>query len=220
MPVRNKRPVMQALPRRPRGRPKTADVEALEDRLVLVAREAFVRNGYGVTSINEIAKAARISKNTLYARFPSKADLFRKIVADQIASVNEKSAAAPVRDSATLASMLRAYADAALSISLSPDILQINRLIISECYQFPELAEAARARLQFGVDHIARIIDAYAERDQIRCRNSAEAAALFLSCLQGWYISMLMANRSVTAKERETWVDHAVEVFIEGRSAW
>src|ERR1700722_3011403 len=84
------RPRLRIQPRRPRGRPKTEDLQALEARLVLAARQIFAAYGYGAASINNIAKLARVSKNTLYARFRSKADLLRAIVERQIARTQEE----------------------------------------------------------------------------------------------------------------------------------
>src|SRR5262249_22306431 len=54
--------------------------ESAEARMVRTGRELFLARGYGATSLNEIARAARVSKATLYARFPSKADLLRAVI--------------------------------------------------------------------------------------------------------------------------------------------
>jgi AcrR family transcriptional regulator len=64
-------------PRRPRGRPKTDDL-ALKARPLLVGRQLFFRHGYGATTMSAVAQAARASKTTLYARFPSKAATSRR----------------------------------------------------------------------------------------------------------------------------------------------
>jgi TetR/AcrR family transcriptional regulator, mexJK operon transcriptional repressor len=207
-------------PRRPRGRPKAEDVEALEARLIAVARQAFVLNGYGATSINSIARSARVSKNTLYARFPSKAALFQMIVARQIASVNEELRPASSEQEESLADKLRAYSNAALRTSLSRDMLEINRLIVSESYQFPELGEAARARFHIGVQHVARLIAVCAERDRIPCRRPDAVAELFLCAMTGWYSTIMMANLNVTDAERASWVDSAIAIFLAGRPGW
>ena len=207
-------------PRRPRGRPKAEDVEALEARLVAVARQAFVLNGYGATSINAIAKSARVSKNTLYARFPSKAALFQVIVARQIASVAEELGPTSGEPAESLEDKLRTYANVALRRSLSREVLEINRLITSESYQFPELGEAARARFLIGVQHVARFIEVCAERDRIPCRNPAAAAEVFLYSLSGWYASVMIANRPVTDRERTAWIDSAITIFLASRFAW
>jgi TetR/AcrR family transcriptional repressor of mexJK operon len=207
-------------PRRPRGRPKTEDLEALKARLVLVARQAFVRSGYGATSINAIARSARVSKNTLYARFSSKADLFRAIVAQQIAAVDEGLAPRTGADDESLPHRICDYLNVALERSLSGDILEINRLILSESHRFPELAEASGARFQVGVQNVARIIEQCAQRDRIPCRDPAAAAALFLCAAQGWYMSIMIANRMVSDRERASWVNNTVGVFVAGRPAW
>jgi AcrR family transcriptional regulator len=208
------------LPRRPLGRPKSEHLGALEERLVLVARETFARNGYGATSINEIARAARVSKNTLYARFPSKVALFQAIVARQIASVDQLARPRPTRQARTLAGQLRAYANAALNISSSPDVLQINRLIFSESYQFKELREAAEARFQVGIDHVAALIKDFAARDDIACRDPSAAAEMFLLSLHGWYMFLIIKNGAARAPERERWVNKVLRIFMAGRSAW
>ena len=71
---------------------------------------------------------------------------------------------------------MRAFAHLALGISLSPEVLQINRLIVSECHQFPELAEAARERQWAGVTHVAQIISNFARRDGVRVHNPTRTA--------------------------------------------
>lgn len=190
------------------------EVRALEDRLISVARSTFLRNGYGLTSINEIAKAARVSRNTLYARFPTKADLFRNIVERQIAAFNLRSDPSSMPESETLADRMRAFANLALRISLRPDVLQLNRLIVSECHQFPELAEAAQERHRAGVAHVAQIIANFAKRDGVRCDNPTRTAQVFLLALQGWYTRVMTTDRKVSAAERRQLVDDVVHVLF------
>ncbi len=214
------RPRLRAQPRRPRGRPKAEDLEALEARLVLVARQAFVLHGYGATSINAIAKSARVSKTTLYARFPSKGAMLRAIVAQQIASAGVEMLPSSGGSEDALEDRLRTYVNIALRRSLSGDVLEINRLILSESHQFPELGEASRARFQVGVEQVAKFIEESAPRDRIPCRNPAAAAELLLSAMYGWYVSVMITNRVVSDRERMSWVDNAVRIFMASRSAW
>ena len=207
-------------PRRPRGRPKAEDVAALEARLIFVAREAFALHGYGATSINAIARAARVSKNTFYARFASKGAVFRAIVRRQIANVDEEFLPASEGNDAPLYERLRAYLDVALRRSLSPDMLAINRLIISESHQFAELAEAARARFAEGVEHVAQFIRECARRDRIPCRDPSAAAELLLCAANGWYTLVMITNQVITVRARRAWVDAAVKIFMASRPAW
>jgi TetR/AcrR family transcriptional regulator, mexJK operon transcriptional repressor len=212
------RPRLRLQPRRPRGRPKADDVEALEARLVSVARQAFVLHGYGATSINAIAKSARVSKNTLYARFPSKAALFQTIIAQQIASVDAE--LGPGADSRTLEDALRTFIEVALRTSLNKEGLEINRLIMAEAYQFPEIGQAARDRFQVGIANVARIIEAYAKRDRMPCRNASAAAEVFLYAVYGWYTFAVTTNRPGIDQERVPWIDNVIRIFLAGRAEW
>jgi len=214
------RPRLRIQPRRPRGRPKAEHVEAIEARLILVARQAFIAHGYGATSINAIAKSARVSKNTFYARFPSKGDVFRAIVERQIAMVDGEFLPTSAGTDTSLEDTLRSYVNIALKRSLSGDALEINRLIMSEAYQFPELGEAARGRFLIGVEHVAKLIEECAQRDRCPCKDPAAAAELLLAAALGWYNFVMITNRAVSDKERALWVDKVIRVFIAGRSAW
>ena len=215
-----KRPRLRVQPPRPRGRPKTEDLGALEARIVLAARQAFVLHGYGATSVNTIAKFARVSKNTFYARFSSKAELFRAIVARQVASTQEELRPSFGGPEEHLEERLRAYLNVAVRSSLGGDVLEINRLIISESPQFPELAEAARARFRVGVEHVTQMIEEGVRRDRIPCRNPGTAAEMLLSQVYGWYTLVMITNRVVTDRERTSWVDEALRIFMASRCAW
>ena len=212
------RPRLRLQPRRPRGRPKAEDVEALEDRLVEVARQAFVLNGYGATSLNEIAKSARVSKNTLYSRFASKAALFQTIVAQQIRSADEELHPGPEVRSLTAA--LKFFVEVALKKSLDRRGLEINRLIMAEAYRFPELGATAEARFRLGVRSVADIIERYAERDGVPCRNPVAAAEVFLYSIYGRYTFALSTNRTLSGKAQASWIDNAIRIFVAGRAQW
>ena len=56
---------------RPRGRPPTVDRAKLTD----VALKLFEKRGFANVSMDEIAKAAKVSRRTLFRLFPSKGDL-------------------------------------------------------------------------------------------------------------------------------------------------
>lgn len=183
-----------------------------------VAREAFILNGYGATSINSIAKSARVSKNTLYARFPSKAAMFQTIIARQIADVHDE--LEPATQAPSLPEALRAYTDVALRTSLNKEELAINRLIMAEAYQFPELGETALGRFKVGLQSVTRIIEVFAGRDRIPCRNPRAAAEVFLYSMYGWYTLAIATNRNVTDKEYKSWIDNVIRVFVASRNEW
>src|ERR1700756_1486744 len=48
--------------------------------IVEAAKDVFLAGGFADTTMDEIARVARISKHTLYAHFRDKADLFEAVI--------------------------------------------------------------------------------------------------------------------------------------------
>ena len=67
-------------PRRYDASRRQADAVARRRRVVDAAHELFLEQGYGETSINEIARRADVSAQTVYAGFESKAGVLAKVV--------------------------------------------------------------------------------------------------------------------------------------------
>jgi len=66
----------------------TADVSTRE-RVFAAATRRFAENGYGLTSMRDIAKSARIRVATLYHHFSSKADLYLEVLEREQAKLRE-----------------------------------------------------------------------------------------------------------------------------------
>jgi AcrR family transcriptional regulator len=207
-------------PRRSRGRPKLEDVAQIESRLLEVALQEFLAEGYGGTSLSRIVKAAGISKTTLYTRFSSKEDLFRAALRRQMEGLAAVAALRSPKGKLDLVGGLRAYGNRTLEISLEGDLLEVNRLIYSEAARFPELGLAAAERSQTGIDDVAVFIRTCADADGVPCRDPQAVAEAFIFMLRGWYVDMLLTNRPVSVRQRQHWVDTAVQALIAGRAEW
>jgi len=66
--------------RRYDGRARQADAAARRRRVVEVAHRLFVDQGYGTTSISQVATEAGVAAPTVYAAFESKAGLLARVV--------------------------------------------------------------------------------------------------------------------------------------------
>ena len=70
---------------------RRADSQARTRQLVLEAAERlFVANGFGATSLEDIAREAGFSKGAVYSNFAGKTDLFFAIVEQQFAELAER----------------------------------------------------------------------------------------------------------------------------------
>ena len=54
-----------------RGRPTSAETAEVDERVREAAIELFLEHGFDGTSMAAVARAARITKRTLYARYPT-----------------------------------------------------------------------------------------------------------------------------------------------------
>lgn len=66
-----------------RPRPKRAEVRR---RLLDAAGTVFARRGVGAASVDEVARAAGLTKGAIYSNFGSKDELFLALLADRIAA--------------------------------------------------------------------------------------------------------------------------------------
>jgi TetR/AcrR family transcriptional regulator, mexJK operon transcriptional repressor len=105
------------------------------------AREIFLRDGFEGASVDDIARAAGVSKATLYSYFSDKRELFREVTRVECERMAETTLAridfnAPPRE---------VFATAAYSLTrflLSNFSLQMFRTCVAEAARFPELGQA------------------------------------------------------------------------------
>ena len=63
-----------------RGRPTQAEAKKLHQKLRTAAVATFVKYGYDGTTMEAIARAAGITRRTLYARYPDKRAVFVDVI--------------------------------------------------------------------------------------------------------------------------------------------
>jgi AcrR family transcriptional regulator len=105
------------------------------------AAQVFARDGYEGASMSHIARAAGVSKGTLYNYFDSKAALFAAYVQQQCREkllflMGDSILSLPPAEA------LSGIARRMLQMLMSPSGLTIYRVVISEAAKFPELARA------------------------------------------------------------------------------
>jgi AcrR family transcriptional regulator len=118
--------------RKPQARPN----EVLD-----AALDLFARNGFASTRMEDIAKAAGLSKAAIYLYFPSKTDVFKALVEARIVTLRDE-IAAHVADMkhdpvAGLREVVRLWAIS----NTDPRMVAVPRIVLAEAGRFPDLAE-------------------------------------------------------------------------------
>ncbi|MET9730356.1 TetR/AcrR family transcriptional regulator [Streptomyces sp. NPDC006458] len=105
------------------------------------ATRAFMAKGYSGTSMDDIAKLAAVSKQTVYKHFADKEKLFAEIVlatTGQVEGMVGLVADIPA-DADRLEENLTRLAGELLTVLTRPEVLRLRRLIIANADVFPEL---------------------------------------------------------------------------------
>jgi AcrR family transcriptional regulator len=125
--------------RRDRGRPQLRPDDETREIIYEAARHEFAANGFAATSTETVARRAGVSTKTLYRIVPNKAALFEGVVSDRLDSFLSDFSL-HVAEGADIETGLNAALMAYADLALDPDVVALQRIILQEAGQFPDLA--------------------------------------------------------------------------------
>jgi TetR/AcrR family transcriptional regulator, mexJK operon transcriptional repressor len=204
------------------GRPSRADALHLRQRILQTARELFLAEGYGSTTIEAVAARAGISKRTLYHRFDDKAALFAAVVHEIIEQIRPPPSV-PLIEGATLRDVLRRLAGMILRAALSPQAMALHRLVMAESTRFPELARAVHSdsSTNEATSLIAGLLARESRELKISAENRPFAAEQFIFMVVALPQRRAMGfGAPMTEAELGVWADKVVALFLNGCRGW
>src|ERR1700683_1296182 len=104
------------------------------------ARSVFLTAGFDGASMNDIARAAGVSKGTLYAYFNSKDELFEAIIRGEFAQSAER--LCRFRREGDARDMLRDFGVRLISRMSEPQTRALARIVIAVAEKFPNIGRA------------------------------------------------------------------------------
>ncbi len=115
--------------------------DARPEEILDAALTLFTEKGFSSTRMIDVAKAAGISKGTLYLYFDSKETIFRDVVQQRITPQIDKVAALVDSFEGPQAELLKNMIDAWWMGVACTSLSAIPKIMVSESGNFPELAE-------------------------------------------------------------------------------
>lgn len=195
------------------------DAEKQEARLrviVTAARRAFLRHGYGQTSMSSIAAEVGGSKTTLWRCFRSKQDLFAAVVDDQVERYGE-ALRLELPEDGDLSETLNALGISILTTILRPQIVNLYRVVVGEAGRFPALGRMLWERgAQRGQLRTAAWMRLQMEKGRLLPADPASAASHFMSLCQAesFYRHLLGAAPRPDKAQIEAEIRLAVRTFL------
>ncbi len=186
--------------------------------ILRAAAELFFEQGYATTSIDAIIERTGGSKRTIYSEFGSKEGLFLALVADNA----DRAISALSLDYTTqsdLADTLTTFGNHLLDVYMSPSVLGIYRIIITEAGRFPDLArvfyEGGPGRT---TAHLAKVLQAAADRKEIQIDDPLLVAGHFVGMIRdNLHLQVVLGLRPPpTEGEAQATVASAVALFLNG----
>jgi TetR/AcrR family transcriptional repressor of mexJK operon len=175
--------------------------------IVAAARRVFLARGYADASMDEVAKAAAVSKQTVYKHFSAKKALFEHVMR---ATSEPMHAAIHEAIGGTGELDLQAYGEALLAQVVAPDVVRLRHIILAEADRFPDLAAAWHAQGPAKtIDDLAGRLGGWNLPDP----HSAAEQLMWLLIADPLMRSMFVPGATLTAAERTARVRAAISTF-------
>lgn len=118
-----------------KGRPTRAEARALHAEILDAAADLFIDEGFS-TTMDKIAARARVSKRTLYSRYPSKPELYEAALiwlsGDMVNPIAIMNPELPLPD------VLMHFTMSLYDLYTRPRVAAFTRLMMIEATRFPE----------------------------------------------------------------------------------
>jgi len=174
--------------------PQSADDNAKRRQIVHGARTIFLQHGFDAASMNDIARAAGVSKGTLYVYFDNKEQLFEAIVHEECLVHAETAFNLDPNDhdvEATLSRLGVAY----LEFLCGPEKASALRTVIAIADRMPEIGRIFyETGPALGIAKLADYLRAQTLAGVLAVGDAEVAAAQFLDACQSTVFKPVLFN--------------------------
>lgn len=201
------------------GASSDAHPETKVDMILAGARQEFLENGYKGTSVDRLAKAAGVSKPTLYSYFNDKEDLFEAVVRQQIQRFQADITTLPINfpiedDDPTV--FLGAIFNALLTrvLNNAGQHQDFIRLVVGESGRFPHLAQEMVRSVHKPINE--KLAQLLANHPNINCLDPEMAAASIVGTVTYFVMTQNILHASdILPLDRDRYI-HQLAVMVVG----
>jgi len=186
------------------------------DQVLEGARKVFMADGFEGASVDDIARAAGVSKATLYSYFPDKRLLFMEVAGSECGVMADQMLA-QIDHTLPAREVLTAAARHVIRFTLSRLAQQVFRISVAERERFPELGQAYYAGGPVRVrERIGAFLSCAVARGELVIDDIPMAAEQFseLCKVKLWPRAVFGIQSRFSEQEIDEVVHHAVDMFL------
>lgn len=186
------------------------------EAIIRAAHELFRAQGLKGSSMEQVAKAAGVAKQTIYSHFKNKEALFAAVAPARVEDSGMKSDA-PDFYGARPDEILLDIGKKFFALATAPDVIAMNRLVISEARDYPKVAELFYENgPRFSLLRLSKVLEQLQAQGHLIEMDCVQAAIDLRNLLVGNYRELLLFQRitEVSPQQAEQQVRHAVAVFL------
>jgi TetR/AcrR family transcriptional regulator, mexJK operon transcriptional repressor len=186
------------------------------DDVLAGARDVFLTQGFEGANVDDIARAAGVSKATLYSYFPDKRLMFQAVVKVECCRQIDE-AESKIQPHVTLKTALQIAAEALIEMYTSDFYLRMFRVVVAESARFPELGrQFYETGPLVGRQHMVSYLHDAEARGEICIEDKELAADMFAEmCRADLFLQMLLGLKSKpTQAQKDRVINGAVAMFL------
>ncbi|QYJ80548.1 TetR/AcrR family transcriptional regulator [Shewanella acanthi] len=189
--------------------------EQKKQQVLVAAIDLFCSQGFPNTSMDEVAKQAGVSKQTVYSHFGSKDELFVAAIESKCVghNLNDNLLSDPSQPEAIISQFAQQFGE----MIVSPEAITVFKACVAQCESHPEVS---RLFFEAGPQHIlgmlAEYLAAVETLGQYQFGNPQHAAVRLCMMLFGELKLRLELGLEVESilAERETYIRGCADMFL------
>jgi len=206
--------------RKKAGRPSIKQSEQLTELILAEARKLFMQQGFSKTNLDRIVARLHLSKRTIYARFPSKLDLFlavaEQVMEDHISGLEKLGSSEQ-----TPQQQLQQFALELGRRLTQSELIALERAIMAEAYASSDLSARIHACITPPtIEMVAKILARINPQRQNDGKRLLEDAEIFVSMvtLHLLHHKALNIDEPYFTEKDQRLLERRVNIFLGGYS--
>ncbi len=196
--------------------PSSQGKSATEERILAAAASLFSKLGYNGVSTRDIASAAEVNEVTVYRHYPRKRDLYLAVLSAELGRISLRGDLLAKISHASDARKALTSTFELISATVLREPAFLRLILYSSLELRSELDELLRVHLGELVEVVARYLQPWIDRGELRCSN-AKGLIFALIAIVGFHQPLYRAF-AADGDEFETTFDAFAEMCLGVRS--